>query len=361
MKSSVCPINTNEIPSVKDRDRVAAKQKYAGAVQLYAASELPLRQVAELCGVTPRGLSAYISRNCRHLLFERYGLDPSNPGLKVKQPKGQSLRTRLKYREAIEACADPAYIEYNVSQVARLFDLDGPALASQLRVHYPDVIPARERLRHRLGIADNIHRGPRPVSIETYRDAVRMYLDTDLTIPEVAERCKVPAGGLSQFMRFYHPDVIDAKAKRREALRRKPEVPDISAPRTPRYLDSTREKYSEAISSLKHNPRPVTEAAAEFGLNADVFREYLKTHEPELVAAQGMVRLSGGKLVKRSSYEKYRPAIEEYANSPESLRSIAERHGIVYNSLMGFVSRNCPEERKSHDRAVQNALAKRPA
>lgn len=416
----------------------AALQKYAEAVKLYASSDYSLREVAKECNVTPKGLSAHIGKYYRPLLFARYGLNPDNPAgysLKVKPPRGQSLKTHLKYKDAIEACGDIAYIEYNVSQVARLFDLDGPALASQLRVHYPDIIPNRERLRHELGIADNIHRGARSASEETYSEALRMYRDTDLSIPEVAEKCNVSKGGLSQYMRFYHQDLIAEKAKRRAVSRRKPgqrkpgalsgngrpygptpetvamyaealdmyrtssktieeiaketdvsyeglrgylyqwhrgekllrrgyewdgtSVPDLNGTR--HFLKSTRNKYSQAIESLKVNPRHVAEVAAEYGLNANVFREYLKTHEPELASQQGMMKMADGRLVKRSSYEKYRPAIEEYSNSPESLRSIAKRHGIVYNSLMGFVARNCPVERENHRKAVEKALAMQTA
>ena len=79
--------------------------------------------------------------------------------MKVKSPRGQSHTTHLKYREAIAACGDIAYVEFNIAEIARLFGVDPTGLSSQLRVHYPDVIPAREALRQRLGIADRLHRG----------------------------------------------------------------------------------------------------------------------------------------------------------------------------------------------------------
>lgn len=408
-------------------------QKYAEAVGLYASTDLSVRQIAEKCGVTAGGLSAHISRYFRPLLFTRYGLDKDNPagyGLKVKPPRGQSLKTHLKYKDAIEACGDIAYIEFNISQIARLFDLSGPALASQLRVHYPDIIPAREHMRRKLGIADNVHRGVRSASNESYSDALETYRNTDMSIPEVAERCNVSQGGFSQFLRFYHHNLITEKARKRvesrrrigmrtpgapsgngrqygpeaatvelyaralelyrhtdrtlEEIARETKVPlegfrsylsrwhgaDIARRRgynceesvipdlrdTRRYLKSTRNKYRDAIKSLRDNPRNVSEVAAEYGLNPDVFREYLKNHEPELAAMQGMTRLSNGNLVKRSAYEKYRDAIEEYSRSPEPLSSIAARHGIVYKSLMAFVKRNCPLERENHRKAVEKAL-----
>lgn len=389
----------------------AAERKYSEAVNLYATTELSISKIAELTGVTPSGLSAHIGRHHRHLLFARYGLDVNNPdvkALKVKPAKGQSSATHIKYKEAIEACGDIAYIEYNVAQVARLFNLDGTALASQLRTHYPDVIPNRERVRQNLGIADNTHRGARPQSVQQYAEALAMYRDTDLTIPQVAERCSVSKGGFSQFMRFYHQDIIARKATQREAAIAKygtrqigklsgngnlygpkPETVALYAPALELYQKSgmtireiakttgvsaegfktylhrwqrslkprrrAEAKYAQAIESLKSNPRPVAEVAAQFALNPDLFREYLKAHRPELAEQQGMARLADGKVVKRSSMEKYRDAISEYAGSTESLRNIAGRHGIPYKSIMGYMLRNCPSERESHNKLVKQA------
>ena len=427
----------NEIVSTNNFDRlsntrriVAAEDKYAVAVDLYATTDLTLCRVAESCGVTARGLGAYIGRYHRQLLYARYGLETDTAlTFKIKPPKGQSRITHLKYKDAIEACGDLAYIEYNVSQIAQMFDLNGTALASQLRVHYPDVIPNRELVRQRLGIADSTHRGPRQASVDQYKEALDLYRETDLSIPEVAEKCKVSRGGFSQFMRFYHHDVITGKAERRQAARRdrlsrsagslsgngtlygpRPAtieryahaldlyrttsmtiseivestgVPpegfkvylhkwhrddmlrrrgydagsdsrhDLSD--TKRFLASARGKYSDAISSLRDNPRPVAEVAAEFSLNPDVFREYLKTHEPDLAAQQGMLRLSDGRMVRKSAHGKYSDAIREYATTTESLRSIAQRHGIVYKSLMGYLMRNCPAERESHRKLVERS------
>ena len=67
------------------------------------------------------------------------------------------------------------------------------------------------------------------------------------------------------------------------------------------------------------------------------------------------MRLHGGKLVKRSAVEKYGAAIEEYKKSTDTLKSISARHGIVYNSIVNFITRNCPEVREIHNRLVEQA------
>ena len=81
-----------------------------------------------------------------------------------------------------------------------------------------------------------------------------------------------------------------------------------------------------------------------------MFREYLKKHEPGLASTQGMMVLPNGRLVKRSAMEKYGAAIEDYTNSTDSLKNIAERHGIVYTSIVNFIKRNCPEVHELHNR-----------
>lgn len=391
--------------------RAAALRKYSEAVRLYASSpDLTLRAVAGMCGVTATGLSCHIRQHHRGLLLQRYGLDPRDGhigAIAVKPRSGQSLKARRKYRAAIEACGDIAYIELNVTQVARMFSLSGPALAAQLRVHYPDVIPAREQLRQRLGLADNVHRGARKMSDEVYASALEMYRDTDLTIPAVAALCKVPAGGLTQYLRFYHKDVIAQKRKRRSearfgerlpgtlsgngavygpkastAAQYAPAVELIAATALPvdkiavitgvpsgglkGYLRQwgkgvsgarrgAASKYAPALASLRENPRPVSKVAAEFGLNADVFRQYLRKHEPDLCAWLGMMRGEDGRKLSRPSAERYAAAVAEYASSSDTLRAIANRHHLTYTTLAGYIARNCPAAKESHRQAVSGA------
>ncbi|MDE5996785.1 MAG: hypothetical protein K2G77_01080 [Muribaculaceae bacterium] len=388
-----------------------AMQKYVEAVRIYSETDTPLSDIAMQCGVTPGGLSNYISRHHRDLLLKKYGIKTLDCAVRIKRREEQSLHTHYKYKEAILASSDVAYIEFNISQIAEIFGLNPSSLASQLRFHYPDVIPERERIRRRLGLADNIHRGARPYCVEAYADAVAMYRDTDMTIRDVAEACKVSTGGLSQHLLFYNKSVVVQKAARRDScasndgedrsgtlsgngrlygpdpmtvekyaealelyrtssMTMKEIVKAAGVPyegfrsyirqwhRKDRDLrlacNSAVDKYRPAILSLQENPRPISVVAAEFGFNPEVFREYLKRHESDLAAKQGMTRGVGGKLVKRISEAKYAKAIEEYATSAEPLKAIAQRHGLVYNSLSAYVRRNCPAERESHRKILES-------
>lgn len=411
------------------KEMTAAEAKYAPALELYITTDLPCTEIARKCNISASAFRSWMARRHRDLLLIRHGMEVSGGDLrlvKIYPPKGQRPATYHKYKDAIEACDSMNYIEYNVSQIARIFGLNGTQLANQLRAHYPDVIPFRERVRARLGIADNTHRGVRPWCDELYADAVTMYLTTDKTIEQVADECGVPFRGLDQHLRFYHKDVINSKEQRRKEaknnkkrgalvgngqlriprigseekyrmaveladttnmtlaeialhtglnrnslryhlrtwhkdilLKRRcisdvDDVDNVVLKNTKHYLKATADKYAPAIAWLKDNPgRAVAEAAAKYGFNPEVFREYLKEHEPELAARCGMTRRVNGRLVKRSSEEKYAAAIQEYATTAEPLKSIARRHGIVYNSIMGYVLRNCPEERERHNQLVE--------
>ncbi len=65
-----------------------------------------------------------------------------------------------------------------------------------------------------------------------------------------------------------------------------------------------------------------------------------REHEPELYARQGMTHLANGRTVSRRSMEKYAEAIRLYETTDESLKSIARRLNLTYNSLDGYVRRN---------------------
>lgn len=414
------------------RRRHALHVKYEEAVALYAETELPLREIAERCNVSLGGLGNYLRRYWRELVLRRHGVscegkDPKDVKLvSFGQP---GLVAHAKYKEAVDACGSLEYIDLNVSQVARKFNVDGTALANYMRMHYEDIPVWREKVRRKLGIADNIHRGARENCKEQYAQAVEMYRSTDKTIPEVAEICQVSLGGFSQHLRFYHKEVIRKRRAERKAARN-PRVPGkmsgsgrlhqpseatvekyrealelyrnsdliiaeivrrtgvplegfrsylrvwhrdlmlerrggkegreadgyVDLTKTKCYLKSTAAKYAEAIDSMKNHPRPVAQVAAEYGLHVESFRSYLWEHEPELVARQGMVKREDGKYVSRQATEKYAEAVRLYETTTENLKSIALRLGIVYNSLGGYVRRNCREAQKRHEELLRRVI-----
>ena len=80
---------------------------------------------------------------------------------------------------------------------------------------------------------------------------------------------------------------------------------------------------------------------------------YIHRHEPELAKAHGMKQLANGKLVSRSSDERYAEAIRLYATTCQGLRAIANHLGLVYKSLYGFMRRNYPDVVARHKELVE--------
>lgn len=426
------------IGDLSNKEKIALQRryvlhcKYEEAVEMYADSKLPLCKIAVKCNVSLGGLGSYLRRYWRELILRRRGIsyEGKNPkDIKIVSSGQPSIVSKAKYTEAVEACKSLDYIDLNVSQVARKFNVNGTALANYMRLHYEEIPIWRENVRRMLGIGDNVHRGVRPECEEQYASAVEMYKSTDKTIPEIAEICQVSIGGLSQHMRFYHKEVIRKRKAERKAAKknriigkicgngqihcpqqktvekyqealglyknsnliikeivRKTGVPlegfrnylrvwhrdlmlerrggekvdckeeYIDLTKTKCYLKSTAAKYEAAISSMKNNLRPVTQVAAEYALNADTFRSYLWEHEPDLVAQCGMVKNENGKYISRQAMEKYVEAVRLYETTTENLKSIAKRLGIVYNSLSGYIRRNCPDAKQKHEELVRKEM-----
>ena len=404
--------SAKRIPAV----RPATEDQYRETIELYGSTSLSVRAICARCGVSYAGFRSYLYKYRRDLLLSRHGVAVPSVSdaarTRLRGCRGQTASARAKYGDAIAACGDAKYFEYNVSQIAHLFGLNPTGLSNQLRAHCPGLLERRESERRRLGLADNQQRGLRPWCREQYAGAVELLRTTEMTVSEVAERCGVSFTGLRQHVCFYHKDLQQARSELRERAktqkrkghvtgsgRRHEPTPgsreryreavrlyrdtsmtikeiarwlglnqfsftnylqtwhreDVFARRgaeyregaslsqTKQYKKPTAAKYAPAIERLRAENRPTSEIAAEFGLHPEVFRQYLKEHEPELYARQGMMRASNGRSVSRRSMEKYAEALRLYETSGEELKSIARRLGLNYNSLGGFVRRNFPE------------------
>ncbi|MDO4160614.1 MAG: hypothetical protein Q4D41_09185, partial [Prevotellaceae bacterium] len=165
---------------------------YGMAVKLYADTDMSLRDIAEKSGVTPGALSAYLRRYCRELVLKRHNIDVGEKDpktVKIMAAGQQSINAHAKYKDAVQACDNMNHIELNMSQIARMFNLSGTGLTNFMRVHYPEILIRRDNIRKRLGIIDNNHHGVRKESQQLYAEAVELYSSTDLSLPEIAEKC----------------------------------------------------------------------------------------------------------------------------------------------------------------------------
>lgn len=387
---------------------VNCELKYKCAISLYAESALSIKAICEQTGVGFSAFSSYLSKHHRELILKRHNLAHLS-NVRLRGKRGQSTASHNKYDKAISACDSSEYLEYNISQIARIFDVDCSSLASQLRRHYPDIVPRRENERRRMGITINLQYGARRWSKEGYAQAVEMLQTSDKTIAEVAASSGVSYSGLREHILTYHTSLITNREEKRtkasgqrkrgcrtgnwqlhepcgdsverykEALQLYsttsmdikeiaritsvdsgsfryhlrtwyPELivqrrgfKDVDLANTKRYKKSSAEKYAAAVEMLKHTDMPTSKVAAEFGLNSETFRMYVKEHYPELTAVRGMIKSGTGRCMSNRSVEKYAEAVHLYGSTSESLKSIANRLGLTYNSIGGFIRRNYPE------------------
>lgn len=398
------------------RVNISAELKYREAISLYSDSNLSIKDICERTGVGFCAFSSYLSKHHRNLIIRRHSLT-EYANVKLRGCKGQTTSAHYKYKDAIAACDSTEYIEYNISQIARIFDVDCSSLASQLRRHYPEIVPRRELERKRMGITINLQYGK-----EGYATAVEMLQSSDMTIEEVANACSVSHTGLREHILAYYPQITLQREEKRASAKGQnvrgmrngcwamhepdqssvkkyeeaieiyrttstdveeiarlvgvdlggfryhlrtwhPELmvqrrgfdKGLNLEQTKRYKKSTAEKYADAIERLKNSDMPTSKVAAEFGLNPEVFRMYVKEHYPELTTARGMIKADNGKTVSNRSAEKYAEALNIYQTTSEPLKSIAQRLGLTYNSLGGFIRRNYPEAIEKHKSLLASA------
>ncbi len=400
----------------------STEYKYAEAVAMYASTGLTIKEICERTEVPFRAFCTYLFRCHRDLILKRHNLEGLK-NVKLRGTRGQTTAAHLKYKDAIAAADSQEYIEYNISQIARIFGLDGTGLGNQLRHHYPDIIPRREKERRRLGIADNVHHGVRPWCKDGYAKAVELLRTTDQTIEEAAVACDVSPKGLMDHIACYHRDLVNIREQKRQEAKEAEKVrgqrtgiwtihepteeilqkyaeavelyrttathiediakmyglnklcfgshlrqwfPELIVERrgfdkdtklsdTKRYKKATAERYAQAIELLKNSTLSTNAVAIKYGFQPEVFRAYLKEHEPEIFRSRGMTTTENGKRVGVRSSEKYAEAVEIYATTPESLKSIAERLGLVYISLGNYVRRNFPEAIEQHNSLLESS------
>ena len=337
--------------------RHALHQKYERAVRLYADTDMPLKAIAKKCDVSAGGLKSYLRRYWRELVLRRYqipveGKQPQE--VKIIEAGKQNVNAHAKYKDAITACDSLEYIDLNVSQVARKFGLDGTSLANFMRIHYPDLLVWREKVRHRLGINDNIHRGARLECTEQYADAVELYRDTDLTLPEVAKRFGVSPSGFSQHLRFYHKDTLKQKRQRRQTAQE--ETKKIFGEltgngRVYKPFPKTEQKYARALALYRDTALTLKEIVRQTGVSAEGFRSFLHKWHKDLVLERSGITgnvdesadLRSARVRMKTVAAKYEKAIESLKQQPRPIAKVAVEFGFNPEVFRDYLHKHEPE------------------
>lgn len=165
-------------------------------------------------------------------------------------------------------------------------------------------------------------RKPNAATKHKYSEALRMLeADRSVAIDAVAEKFGFNASTFRSFVRTWHPALL----------------------RMRRHV-ATAAKYADAIAALRKNPGSTPgEIAEAFGYSPDTFRGYLRRHAPELLNAGTVTADGRGCRSRIKSASRYDAAICFYDFAGGSLKSVANRYGLVYNSLYSYVRRNRPD------------------
>lgn len=289
-------------------------------------------------------------------MLQRNGIrcNPENAGnILISQRHGQHPATHAKYKEAIAACDSIDYIEFNVSQIAREFGLNGTNLGRQLRTHYPEVLEFRERARQRLGIDDGLPRGTRPWCMEQYAEAVELLrADRYITVQEAADRCKVSYSGLEQHLIFYHKELVNNRIKiRKEAVRqqRKGKITGRGTLHSPK--PETVEMYAEALHLYRSTPMSVRKIAKQTGVSLKGLYDYMQTWHKDLVCQRKGIPYDEDKPVDWSSVRRYSPAtaakyaaaIAKLKKGGQTTATVAAEFGLHPECLRQYLKEHEPE------------------
>ena len=353
------PTDGGDLHAVKilqaGRQNAAAHAKYKDAVAACDSLDyidLNVSQVARKYGLDGTALANFMRVHYHDTLVRREELR-RRLGVSDNVWHGARKECVEQYAGAVELYRTT---DMAVREVAERCNVSESGLSQHLRFYHKDVLAGKrqERKSAKAGakaygrlLGNGRKYKPSADTESKYAAALALYKDTALTMKEIVERTGVPSEGFRSYLHKWHRDLV---VERWGVSADEVGASDLRSAR--RRMKTVAAKYEAAISSLKLTPRPVAKVAAEFGLHPEVFREYLRKHEPELACRHGMVRMENGKRVSRGSNERYAEAVRLYATTDEPLRSITGRLGLVYKTVDGFIRRNYPEAVARHKEIV---------
>lgn len=275
-------------------------------------------------------------------------------GLDDGLPRGSRPWSKEQYAEALALLQSDRYI--TVQEAAELCNVSYTGLEQHLIFYHKNLVDDRIRIRkeavrrqHRGEITGRgtIH-APAQEITEKYAQALHLYRTTPMSARKIALLTGVSVKGFYDYLHIWHNDVV---CERRGIPYEEGKPVDWSTVR--RYNPATAAKYAEAISRLKGGGLKMAEVAAELGLHPECLRQYLKEHEPQLHAALGMKKTENGGVMAPHSMEKYKDALQLYATTTESLKSLARRFGFNDCSFSQFIKRQFPEIHEQHNKLLR--------
>lgn len=335
--------------------RPATRAKYREAVAACDSMdyiECNVSQIARSFGLDGTNLGRQLRTHYPGVI-ERREETRRRLGLDDNLPRGTRPWSREQYAGAVELLRGDRYV--TMQEAAERCNVSCSGLQQHLVFYHQELIDNRINIRKQAvgqqrkgGITGrgSVH-APKPATVEKYAEALHLYRTTPLSARKIANQTGLSIKGFYEYLQKWHMDLVCA---RRNIPYEEGQSVDFSQAR--KYNPATKVKYAGAIRRLKESDLTTAAVAAEFGLHAECFRNYLKEHEPELYARQGMVKTTGGRMMSGGSMAKYGEAVRLYGTTAGSLRSLARRFGVNECSLGQFIKRHYPEAVEGHRRAV---------
>lgn len=274
-------------------------------------------------------------------------------GLNDGLPRGTRPWCKEQYAKAVELLRADRYI--TVQDAAERCNVSYSGLEQHLIFYHKELVENRIKIRKqavkqqckgKITGRGTVH-APTPEIIEKYAEALHLYRTTPTSARKIAKQTNVSIKGFYEYLQTWHKDLV---CQRKGIPYEEGKPVDWSSVR--RYNPATAAKYTDAIARLKEGGVTTAQVAAEFSLHPDCFRQYLKEHEPELHASLGMKKTENGKTVSAKSMEKYKEALQLYATTSESVKSLARRFGFNECSFVQFVKRHFPELHEQRRKGV---------
>lgn len=282
-----------------DGQSCLAHQKYKEAVQACDSIryiDLNVSQVARKFGVNGTALANFMRVHYPEVLKRReeYRI---KLGINDNIQRGVRPVCREQYAAAVELYRTT---DMSVKAVAAQCSVSEGGFLQHLRFYHRELLREKREIRRQAQLAGKKKRGellgngrkyePLPATVEKYAEALNLYRDTTLTMKEIVRRTGVPAEGFRFYLHKWHRALV---------LERSGIVADADAElnitRSRQRMKTVAAKYAEAIESLRQHPRPVAQVAREYGYHPEVFRGYLRKHEPELAVRLGLKVTAGKK------------------------------------------------------------------
>ena len=282
-----------EIPYyMTDGGTYIAHEKYKDAVQACKSInyiELNVSQIARKFGHNATSLANFMQIHYSDLLTKRKKIR-EKMGFRNYYNQVVHQNSVKQYEAAVEMYRNT---NLSVKAVAEQCNVSDSGLSQHIRFYHKDLMKEKKEARQQAKLSGKKRKGemlgngrknePLPATVEKYAKALALYRDTAFTAKEIVLRTGVQAESFRFYLHKWHRGLVLERSGIVAG-----EDAKINMVRSRQRMKTVAAKYTPAIESLKQNPRPVSPVAVEFGHNTEVFRNYIRKHEPELAKSLGL-------------------------------------------------------------------------